>query len=74
MRAGRELGGRIANARGPTGRELGFSGPDGRARVRKTLGRAVSADPAVAGSSLRPGLPSEEGAAGIWGPRAEVPG
>ena len=81
VRAGRELGGRIADTRGPTGRERGFSGPVGRARVTRgvrargvpTLGGpragAGVAASAVARSSLGPGLPrSGVGAASIWGP------
>lgn len=35
VRAGRELGGRIGDARRPTGRERGFSGSAGRARLRR---------------------------------------
>lgn len=46
---GASWAGRIADTRGPTGRERGFSGPVGRARVTRALGRAMSppsADPA----------------------------
>lgn len=60
---------RIADTRGPTGRERGFSGPVGRARVTRGVGArdvptlggpragAGVAASAVARSSLGPGLP-----------------